>query len=62
MDGFAFDFEALIKAKNMGAVISEMPVKVINHRASKVNVFRDSLKMLRDVRGIKKRNRPAKTK
>ena len=60
VDGFAFDFEALIKAKNMGAVIREMPVKVINHRASKVNVFRDSLKMLRDVRGIKKRNRLAK--
>ena len=56
VDGFAFDFEALIKAKNLGAVIREMPVKVINHRESKVNVFRDSFKMLKDVRGIKKRN------
>lgn len=57
VDGFAFDFEVLIKAKNLGSVIVEMPVKVINHRASKVNVLRDSFRMLKDVRKIKKRNR-----
>lgn len=57
VNGFAFDFEALIKANNMGAKIVEMPVKVINHRESKVNVLRDSFKMLRDVRAIKKRNK-----
>ncbi len=56
VNGFAFDFEALIKANNMGAKILEMPVKIINHRESKVNVFRDSFKMLKDVRAIKKRN------
>ena len=57
VDGFAFDFEVLIKAKNLGVKITEMPVKVINHRASKVNVLRDSFRMLRDIRRIKKRNR-----
>lgn len=57
VDGFAFDFEVLIKANNMGAKILEMPVKIINHRKSKVNVFKDSLKMLNDVRKIKKANR-----
>ncbi|MGN1128023.1 MAG: hypothetical protein ACI4T6_03605, partial [Candidatus Flemingiibacterium sp.] len=57
VDGFAFDFEVLIKAKNLGTKITEMPVKVINHRASKVNVLRDSFRMLRDIRRIKKRNR-----
>ena len=36
--------------------VLEEQVKVINHRESKVNVFRDSFRMLRDVRGIKKRN------
>ena len=56
VDGFAFDFEVLIKAKNLGSEVYEMPVKVINHRESKVNVFRDSFRMLRDVRKIKKRN------
>ena len=57
VDGFAFDFEVLIKANKMGARICEMPVKVINHRGSKVSVLRDSIKMLRDVREIKKRNK-----
>lgn len=55
VNGFAFDFEVLIKANKLGAKIREMPVKVINHHASKVNVLRDSLKMLRDVRKIKNR-------
>ncbi len=57
VDGFAFDFEVLIKARNMGAVIYEMPVKIVNHRDSKVKVFKDSRKMLRDVRMIKRNNR-----
>lgn len=57
VDGFAFDFEALIKAKNLGMKIAEMPVKVINHRESKVHVLRDSLRMLHDIGEIKKRNR-----
>ena len=57
VNGFAFDFEVLIKANNMGAKILEMPVKIINHRESKVNVLRDSFKMLSDVRKIKKANR-----
>lgn len=57
VNGFAFDFEVLIKANNMSARIYEMPVKVINHRESKVNVLRDSVKMLRDIAAIKKRNK-----
>lgn len=57
VDGFAFDFEVLIKANKIGAKVLEMPVKVVNHCGSKVNVLRDSIKMLRDVREIKKRNR-----
>ena len=57
VNGFAFNFEVLIKAKNMGKKILEMPVKVINHRESKVSVLRDSVKMLKDVRQIKKRNK-----
>lgn len=52
--GFAFDFEAILWATELGYCISEMPVKIINHRESKVNVIKDSLKMLRDLRRIKK--------
>ena len=31
-----------------------MPVKIINHRESKVNVIKDTFKMLRDLSIIKK--------
>lgn len=55
VDRFAFDLEVLMLAGKIGAKIGEMPVKVINHRESKVNVLRDSVKMLRDVRKMKKR-------
>ncbi len=57
VDGFAFDFEVLIKAKKLGAKVCEMPVRVVNHCESKVHVLRDSVKMLRDIRKIKKRNK-----
>lgn len=57
VDGFAFDLEALMIGKAMGCSIEEFPVKIVNHSqsSSKVNVFRDTLKMLRDLRKIKKR-------
>lgn len=52
---FAFDFEAILWAVKYGMKIVEVPVKVINHRESKVNVFRDTFKMLSDLRKMKKR-------
>ena len=57
VDGFAFDFEVIIKATNRKLKIAEMPVKIINHRESKVSVMRDSIRMLKDVRKIKKDNK-----
>lgn len=54
-DGFAFDFEALMLAKKFGFSISEIPVEVKNHRASKIRLLRDSIKMVKDIRKIKKR-------
>ncbi|MBO4264765.1 MAG: glycosyltransferase, partial [Clostridia bacterium] len=53
-DGFAFDIEAILIAQKKGKKIRELPVSVINHRQSKVHVFRDTLRMLRDVMKIKK--------
>ena len=55
VDRFAFDLEVLMIANKLGLKIEEMPVKIVNHRESKVNVMRDSVKMLRDVRRMKKR-------
>ncbi len=54
VDGFAFDFEAILRAQNKGKCFDEMPVKIINHRASSINPVRDTLKMLKDLRRIKK--------
>ena len=54
-DGFAFDQEALMIATRMGCRIEEMAVKIVNHRESKVHVFRDTFRMLGDLRRIKKR-------
>ena len=54
-DGWSFDFEILLTAEKLGVKIIEMPAKIINHRASKVNVLCDSIRMLRDISKIKKR-------
>lgn len=54
-DGFAFDIEVLMIAKALGYRIGEMPVKIINHRESKIHVLSDSVKMLGDLLKIKKR-------
>ena len=55
VDRFAFDLEAIMIAQKAGFKIAEMPVTIINHRESKVRVLRDALKMLSDVRKMKKR-------
>ncbi len=52
---FAFDFEALLLASKLKYSIHEFPVKVINHGESKVNVLKDSFKMLSDLRKMRKR-------
>lgn len=54
VDGFAFDFETILRAQKAGLEIIEVPVKIVNHRESKVNVLRDTFKMLGDLRRIKK--------
>ncbi len=55
VDGFAFDFEAILWAVNYGMKIIEMPVKIINHRDSKIKVFKDAYRMLTDLRIMRKR-------
>ncbi len=55
VNGFAFDFEAILWAVKMGMTIREIPVRVINHGESKVRIIRDTWKMLKDLRKMKKR-------
>ncbi len=61
IDGFAFDFEVILRAQKQGYKIAEMPVKIVNHRESSVRPLRDSLKMLGDIRKIKKQIKAEKT-
>ncbi len=55
VDRFAFDLEVIMIATKLQYEIVEMPVKIINHRESTVNLMQDALRMLRDVRKMKKR-------
>ena len=52
---WAFDVEILLIADKLKYNIFEMPVKIINHRESKVRPVKDSIRALKDVRIIKKR-------
>ena len=54
-NGWAFDFELFLLAKREGAKVRELPVKIINHRESRISVIRDSVRMLREIARIKKR-------
>lgn len=55
VDGFAFDFEVIMIAAKYGMKFVELPVKVVNHRESKINLFADAFRMLRALVRIKKR-------
>lgn len=55
VNGFAFDFEALLWANKLDMKIAEMPVKVLVHGESKVHILRDTYRMLRDIMKMKKR-------
>ena len=55
VDRFAFDFEAILWANKYGMKIIEMPVKIINYGDTKVRIVRDTIKMLRDLRKMRKR-------
>ena len=54
INGWAFDLELLLTAQKLGYKIKEFPVKIINHRESKIHLAGDSLRMLRDLLKIKK--------
>ena len=53
-DGFAFDFEVLMWAQELGYSVVEMPVQIINHKESKISAVKDTFGMLREFIRIKK--------
>jgi dolichyl-phosphate beta-glucosyltransferase len=61
LDGFAFDVEVLMLAERLGFQARDLPVEWLNSPESKVNIIRDSARMLRDalrIRRLAARQRP----
>ncbi len=49
LDGFGFDFESLMIARDLGYVIDEVPIRWRHQEGSKVRFLRDGMRMLRDL-------------
>jgi dolichyl-phosphate beta-glucosyltransferase len=54
-DGFAFDVEVLLRARQAGYVVDEMTVRWTHQPGSKVDPVRDSLRMFGELRRIGRR-------
>jgi dolichyl-phosphate beta-glucosyltransferase len=53
LDGFGFDFESLIIARDLGYPIAEVPIRWSHQEGSKVILLRDGPRMLRDLLKIR---------
>ncbi len=51
--GWSFDIELLYIARQRGLTIIEIPISWFFHQGSKVNPFRDALKILLDIKSIR---------
>lgn len=49
LDGFSFDFEALMIARDLGYSIAEVPIRWMHQEGSKVNFWRDYPRTFRDL-------------
>lgn len=58
LDGFSFDLEALMVARDLGLRIDEVPVRWSHQEGSKVVLLRDGPRMLRDLVKLRLRGRP----
>jgi hypothetical protein len=55
IDGFAFDVEVLLLARALGYRVADLPVRWLHYPESRVRIISDSLQMLRDTFGIRRR-------
>jgi dolichyl-phosphate beta-glucosyltransferase len=62
MDGFSFDFEALMVARDLGYRIDEVPIRWSHQEGSKVVLLRDGPRMLRDLVKLRLKGRAARLK
>ncbi len=49
LNGFSFDFEALMIARDLGLSIAEVPIRWMHQEGSKVRVLRDGTRMVLDL-------------
>ena len=60
--GFAFDVELLCLLLDSGCPVNEVPIDWHETAGGKVHLFRDSIRMFRDVLAIRKRRQSAEWK
>jgi dolichyl-phosphate beta-glucosyltransferase len=60
LDGFSFDFEALIVARDLGFRIDEVPIRWAHQEGSKVVLLRDGPRMLLDLVKLRMRGRKSR--
>ncbi len=59
-DGFSFDFEALMIARDLEYRIAEIPIRWSHQEGSKVSMWRDGPKMLRDLVKLRAKGKRAR--
>jgi dolichyl-phosphate beta-glucosyltransferase len=62
VDGFGFDLECLLIARDLGYEIKEVPIRWMHQDGSKVNLVRDGLKMLRDLVQLRLKGKSGRTR
>lgn len=60
LDGFGFDFETLMIARDLGYRIDEVPIRWSHQEGSKVVLMRDGPRMLRDLVKLRLRGKRAR--
>jgi dolichyl-phosphate beta-glucosyltransferase len=62
LDGFSFDFEALMIARDLGYRIDEVPIRWSHQEGSKVVLLRDGPRMLRDLVKLRLKGKKSRLK
>lgn len=60
LDGFSFDFEALLIARDLGYQIAEVPIRWRHQEGSKVVLMRDGPRMIRDLVKLRLKGKKAR--
>lgn len=62
LDGFSFDFEAIMIARDLGYRVDEVPIRWSHVEGSKVVLLRDGPRMLRDLALLRMKGKRARLK